>query len=129
MYESDIKTINQVQQEEPSKVEPSPDSKTMFPYPKTGCKHCYGYGFRGFIRQQGKDKVNICRCITNAMFKKDVQTMTYHEFKTMMSYAVKIYNLKEPHEELSVQDVQTSSQEDGHRPDEVQSAISGQSYQ
>jgi molybdopterin converting factor small subunit len=57
---------------------------SMFPRPKSSCKHCYGRGY--WATDSLTKERQLCRCISNKVFKvfDQDQLLTYGELRKMM---------------------------------------------
>lgn len=78
---------------------------SMFPRPKTSCKHCYGRGYEGW--NETTQEAVLCRCIKNRLFKEfsEDKLLTYKELKA-------IYNAPRIARGLSViEDTQEEAEE------------------
>lgn len=57
------------------------DDISMFPRPRSGCKHCYGRGYEAFDVE--RQEALLCRCVRNRLFKEFRQDklLTYGELR------------------------------------------------
>lgn len=97
---------------------------TAFPKPRKGCPKCFGRGFEGVIDQGAGRDINICRCIRNRMGRKDVEFLTYGEFRKMLDHCGRVFNLGGNNEKVVAKDIQGTDKVDSDQGNEEQQGAS-----
>lgn len=134
---ADWKNLKKTDQESLRKKETLDTDETLFLSPRGSCKHCYGRGFTGVYDNRSKlaGEIKLCSCLSNHIMTGLVSAdtkrkrLTYGDFKKMLSYARKVYNLKEPENEfeqsreLPNDSSQGNGKEDGNSADQAGSAV------
>jgi hypothetical protein len=96
---------------------------TIFPKPRKGCPKCFERGFEGAIDQGAGKDIDVCRCIKNRIGRKDVECLTYGEFKEILAHCDRVFHLGGTYENTT-QTIQGTDQSDATQRDEEQQGFS-----
>lgn len=94
---------------------------TLFPKPYKSCDHCYGRGVESWDHIT-KDP-NLCRCILNRMGRKDIPLLNVGELRSILNYTKRLFNIKEPDDETSTENIQGTDKENSDTRAEEQSGL------
>ena len=82
-YQSDIAVATETPETSKGKTAIKDEDLSMFPFPRSGCSHCYGRGYEGW--NVVTEEVVLCRCIKNRamkVFEQD-KLMTYGQLREL----------------------------------------------